>query len=134
MDIRLPGHSGIDAKRRLEEFCPDVPVVMLTMFEDPPLILRAIVAEVDTRANRTDAAELRQTRAEAGRVKVPEERRQFRPRKVSADREGDTDCCSWSGQRPADYRIGAARLNRSAATALPTQLPWSRPRSIADRK
>ena len=47
MDFNLPGHDGVEATRRLKALCPDVPVVMLTMFEDPPLILRAIVAGVD---------------------------------------------------------------------------------------
>jgi DNA-binding NarL/FixJ family response regulator len=47
MDIQLPGHDGIVATRRLKELHPDLPVVMLTMFEDPPLILRAIVAGID---------------------------------------------------------------------------------------
>jgi DNA-binding NarL/FixJ family response regulator len=47
MDFHLPGHDGIEATRRLKEFAPDIPVVMLTMFEDPPLILRAIAAGVD---------------------------------------------------------------------------------------
>jgi DNA-binding NarL/FixJ family response regulator len=44
MDIRLPGNDGIEATRRLKAFAPDVPVVMLTMLEDPPLILEAIGA------------------------------------------------------------------------------------------
>jgi DNA-binding NarL/FixJ family response regulator len=44
MDIKLPGNDGIEATRRLKAFAPDVPVVMLTMLEDPPLILQAIGA------------------------------------------------------------------------------------------
>jgi DNA-binding NarL/FixJ family response regulator len=47
MDFQLPGHDGIEATRRLKAFAPRIPVVMLTMFEDPPLILRAIAAGVD---------------------------------------------------------------------------------------
>lgn len=47
MDIELPGHDGIEATRRLKEFAPDTPVVMLTMFEDPPLIVRAIRVGAD---------------------------------------------------------------------------------------
>jgi len=47
MDIELPGHDGIEATRRLKEAAPDVPVVMLTMFEDPPRIVRAIRVGAD---------------------------------------------------------------------------------------
>jgi DNA-binding NarL/FixJ family response regulator len=47
MDLQLPGQDGIDATRRLKEVCPDLRIVMLTMFEDPPQILSAIIAGVD---------------------------------------------------------------------------------------
>jgi DNA-binding NarL/FixJ family response regulator len=42
MDIELPGKSGIEATRELCELFPDLPVVMLTVFEDPRVILEAI--------------------------------------------------------------------------------------------
>jgi len=44
MDIELPGKTGIEATRELREVMPDVPVVMLTVFEDPRVILEAISA------------------------------------------------------------------------------------------
>jgi len=44
MDIELPGKSGIEATRELRELLPDLPVVMLTVFEDPRVILEAISA------------------------------------------------------------------------------------------
>ncbi len=44
MDIELPGKSGIEATRALREDFPDLPVVMLTVFEDPRVILEAISA------------------------------------------------------------------------------------------
>lgn len=44
MDIELPGKSGIEATRELRQSFPDLPVVMLTVFEDPRVILQAISA------------------------------------------------------------------------------------------
>jgi DNA-binding NarL/FixJ family response regulator len=44
MDIELPGKNGIEATRELRELMPDLPVVMLTVFEDPRVILEAISA------------------------------------------------------------------------------------------
>lgn len=44
MDIELPGISGIEATRELRQMFPDLPVVMLTVFEDPRVILEAISA------------------------------------------------------------------------------------------
>ncbi len=44
MDIELPGKSGIEATRELRQMTPDLPVVMLTVFEDPRVILEAISA------------------------------------------------------------------------------------------
>ena len=47
MDLKLPGLSGIEATRRLKRLHPDVPVVALTVFEDPVTILDAICAGAD---------------------------------------------------------------------------------------
>ena len=44
MDIELPRMNGIDATRRLRELAPDLPVVVLTVFENPSVILDAIAA------------------------------------------------------------------------------------------
>jgi DNA-binding NarL/FixJ family response regulator len=47
MDIGLPGLSGIEATRRLKQLYPDVPVVTLTVFDEPSTILEAICAGAD---------------------------------------------------------------------------------------
>jgi DNA-binding NarL/FixJ family response regulator len=47
MDLELPGMSGIEATRRLKRVLPRTPVVVLTVFEDPPTILEAICAGAD---------------------------------------------------------------------------------------
>ena len=47
MDIELPGMAGIDAVARLKSLWPGLRVVMLTAFEDPGRILRAICAGAD---------------------------------------------------------------------------------------
>ncbi|MBD3866918.1 MAG: response regulator transcription factor [Acidobacteria bacterium] len=47
MDVELPGISGIQATRDLKKMSPDLPVVMLTMFEEPSTILEAISAGAD---------------------------------------------------------------------------------------
>lgn len=44
MDIELPGQNGIEATRRLHAMWPDLPIVMLTVFEDSRAILEAISA------------------------------------------------------------------------------------------
>ena len=47
MDFEMPGMNGIEATRRLKEIRPDLKVVILTVFEHPPLILEAICAGAD---------------------------------------------------------------------------------------
>src|SRR5512142_2565544 len=44
MDIRLPGHSGIDATREIAQRFPDTKVVMLTSFADDEMVVGAIAA------------------------------------------------------------------------------------------
>ncbi len=47
LDVQLPGASGIEAARRLKQMRPGLPVVMLTVQEDPPTILDAICSGAD---------------------------------------------------------------------------------------
>ncbi len=47
MDLQLPDLDGISAMRRLKAIAPGLPVVMLTVFEDPATILDAICAGAD---------------------------------------------------------------------------------------
>jgi len=47
MDIDLPGVRGIEATRLLKRLLPDVLVVVLTVFEEPVVILEAIGAGAD---------------------------------------------------------------------------------------
>lgn len=47
VDIDLPGMSGIECIRRVKELAPELPVVVLTVFEDRATILRAICAGAD---------------------------------------------------------------------------------------
>jgi DNA-binding NarL/FixJ family response regulator len=47
MDIQMPGMSGIEATKALKAVAPDLPIVMLTVFEDPARILEAICAGAD---------------------------------------------------------------------------------------
>ncbi len=44
MDIQMPGMSGIDATREIARVAPDVPVLMLTMFEDDESVFAAMRA------------------------------------------------------------------------------------------
>ena len=44
MDIELPRMNGIEATRRLHELAPELPVVVLTVFENPSVIVEAIAA------------------------------------------------------------------------------------------
>jgi DNA-binding NarL/FixJ family response regulator len=47
MDLDLPGIGGIEATRRLKALDPTVPIVALTVFEEPATILDAIAAGID---------------------------------------------------------------------------------------
>ena len=44
VDMRLPGMDGPETIRRLRERLPDLPVLVLTVFEDPDVIIAAIEA------------------------------------------------------------------------------------------
>lgn len=44
MDIRMPGMGGLEATRRLMATAPDAMVVMVTSFEDPEGVARAVSA------------------------------------------------------------------------------------------
>lgn len=44
MDIQLPGMSGIECVARIKEKLPDLPVVMLTVFEDSEKVFKALEA------------------------------------------------------------------------------------------
>lgn len=44
MDIQLPGMSGIECVSRLKERCPDLQVMMLTVYEDDDKIFKSLVA------------------------------------------------------------------------------------------
>ena len=46
-DIEMPEMDGIEATRRLKARHADLPVVILTVFEDPPTVIRAICAGAD---------------------------------------------------------------------------------------
>ena len=47
MDLELPGISGIEGTRRLKHLAPRIPIVVLTVFEDPATVLEAICAGAD---------------------------------------------------------------------------------------
>jgi DNA-binding NarL/FixJ family response regulator len=47
MDLELPGLNGIEGTRRLKSLLPQLSVVMLTVFEEPSVILEAITAGAD---------------------------------------------------------------------------------------
>jgi DNA-binding NarL/FixJ family response regulator len=47
MDVDMPEMDGVEATRRLKEVQPDLKVVILTVFEDPSVILQAICAGAD---------------------------------------------------------------------------------------
>jgi DNA-binding NarL/FixJ family response regulator len=47
VDIELPGMNGIEATRSLKKHLPTLSVVMLTVFEEPSVILEAITSGAD---------------------------------------------------------------------------------------
>jgi DNA-binding NarL/FixJ family response regulator len=47
MDLEMPQMGGIEATRRLKALCPQLKVVVLTVFEDPAAILEAVSAGAD---------------------------------------------------------------------------------------
>ncbi len=47
MDIEMPGTTGIDATRRLKQTHPALPVIVVTVFEEPATILDAICSGAD---------------------------------------------------------------------------------------
>jgi len=47
MDVHLPGAGGIESTRVLKRLAPEVLVVVLTVFEEPRVILEAICAGAD---------------------------------------------------------------------------------------
>ncbi len=47
MDLALPAMDGITATRRMKDLLPDVPVVVVTAFEEPRRVLEAICAGAD---------------------------------------------------------------------------------------
>jgi DNA-binding NarL/FixJ family response regulator len=47
MDLEMPQMGGIEATRRLKALCPQLKVVVLTVFEDPAAILEAVAAGAD---------------------------------------------------------------------------------------
>lgn len=60
MDLELPGLSGLETTRRLKQRFPKLPIIVLTVFEDPATVLEAISAGADGYlAKRISAPELR---------------------------------------------------------------------------
>lgn len=60
MDLELPGMSGLEATRKLKRLLPQLPVIVLTVFEDPAIVLEAISAGADGYlAKKISAPELR---------------------------------------------------------------------------
>jgi DNA-binding NarL/FixJ family response regulator len=47
LDLDLPGLTGIDAARAIKSLCPELPIVVLTVFEEPATIVQAICAGAD---------------------------------------------------------------------------------------
>ncbi len=47
MDIEMPRMDGLEATRRLKAMQPSVPIIVLTVFEDPQMVVRAICQGAD---------------------------------------------------------------------------------------
>jgi DNA-binding NarL/FixJ family response regulator len=47
MDVDMPEIDGVEGTRRLKELLPELKIVVLTVFEDPSVILQAICAGAD---------------------------------------------------------------------------------------
>jgi len=47
MDLALPGMDGITATRKMKELVREVPIVVVTAFDDPPRVLDAICSGAD---------------------------------------------------------------------------------------
>lgn len=61
MDLELPGTQGLDAIPRLKAVLPSIRVVVITVFEEPDTVLRAITAGADGYLlKRTKSRELRE--------------------------------------------------------------------------
>jgi DNA-binding NarL/FixJ family response regulator len=46
-DISMPGMSGVDLTKKVKQQCPDVKVLILTMFNDPAIINEILQAEAE---------------------------------------------------------------------------------------
>jgi DNA-binding NarL/FixJ family response regulator len=72
MDIGLPGMDGVEATRRIKRILPDVAVVMITVYEDPSIVIEAICAGADGYLlKRSSASELVEEVRHIGRGGAP---------------------------------------------------------------
>lgn len=72
MDIGLPGIDGVEATRRIKRILPNVAVVMITVYEDPSIVIEAICAGADGYLlKRSTASELVEEVREIGRGGAP---------------------------------------------------------------
>lgn len=53
MDINLPGMLGTECVRRLKSVAPDVPVLMLTVYDDSEQIFKSLMAATGYLLKRT---------------------------------------------------------------------------------
>lgn len=59
MDVNLPGMDGVSCVRKLKAILPEVEIVMLTVYEDPELIFKALASgATGYLLKRTPAAQL----------------------------------------------------------------------------